>query len=187
MKRIYCLLAVVFCLSFGQVWAGAAAAPLGGSFYAGVGVGWSKLTGSVVADSGLKDTSYDLATVETGYSFISGFALTGVFRYARYKVDVAGATKLELYNYVVNGLYYLDIRQRVWAPYIGLGLGVAVGSTDSSLTQSGINAAYQGIVGVAFRVSPEVRVKLAYNVLKTQHLRHVLAHFLLLDITYSFM
>lgn len=123
-----------------------------------------------------------------GYAFDDGFRVEGTANYlvnrvrpsldARTAVDAGGITRTTAL--MVSG-YYDFIRDGAFTPYIGVGVGAAnvdariarvagLAAGGSSIRDRDWAFAYQGTVGIAYRVTPSITLDLSGRYLGTTRL-----------------
>ncbi len=157
--------------------------------YVSASVGTNYVPDTVFSRSGVKaDTDYSW-----GYNGLLAFG----YRYNNWRADVsvgylhnnvdsvkvsgAGANNtshnangyVQIVPYLLNGYYDINTTTN-FVPYVGLGLGGAYVDLNSRIRTSGVNLkgtdnvfAYQGILGLAYQFTPNLRANLDYHYLAT--------------------
>jgi OmpA-OmpF porin, OOP family len=104
-----------------------------------------------------------------GWGFGNGFRaeVEGNFRYqschlSNLPAGVSAGSGSDCYEYgpMVNALYDFDVGSRIFYPYVGIGVGAQwlKFSKDGYDVKSNAQAAAQGIVGVAFPITPQLSI-----------------------------
>jgi outer membrane protein OmpA-like peptidoglycan-associated protein len=117
-----------------------------------------------------------VAGITGGYGFGNGLRLELEFDYRRNDIDTlkpgGGSGETNVINGMVNALYDFQTRT-AFTPYLGVGIGWAnVEWTDLSGTLTGSDDdnvfAYQGIAGVAYGVTPNLKLSIDYRYFATE-------------------
>jgi len=163
---------------------GSAAAQDSGKGYVGLSGGLALTSNTEIEDSaGTVTIDYDLGyagSLAGGYKFNRAWRVEAELAYRQNDVSefasggstVNGTGTVRSFSTMANG--YLDFGTGDIMPYVGAGLGVIVLQTsDVSATVNNITlnfddditetAAFQGMLGVAYRVSDAMRVKADYR------------------------
>ena len=153
----------------------------GEGVYLGLGAGVSFPQDSDVTGTGVNAT----ADLDTGYSIIGAVGnsyrngLRGEFELGYRGLDVgsvSGASAsggVNVFSFMINGYY--DFKNKTkWTPYLGVGLGGANISADavtpvsgSSLDDSDLVFAYQGMAGLSYQVSDQLSLFSDYRYFAT--------------------
>ncbi len=161
--------------------AAAPALAAGEGVYLGLGAGVSFPQDSDVTGTGVNVT----ADLDTGYSIIGAVGnsyrngLRGEFELGYRGIDVgsvSGASAsgdVDVFSFMINGYY--DFKNKTkWTPYLGIGLGGANISADgvtpvstSSLDDSDLVFAYQGMAGLSYQVSNQLSLFTDYRYFAT--------------------
>ena len=181
-----------------RFWAGLGAAGLGlvlplaasaqtpawlSGVYVGAGVGWNIAEDSDIDGTGLNgDIEFDDGYA--GFVTIGGqlwfFRGEGEFGYRNNDVDSVsgipggGSGEAKVKSYMGNVLFDIPTGTP-WTPYIGAGIGAAWVRMEGNLPAAGVTVddseralAYQGILGVTYRMSPNVGIFADYRYFDTE-------------------
>lgn len=150
----------------------------GEGFYIGVGGGGNLVHSTDINGNGFNsDLDHDFGFVGTGtvgYKYENGFRNEIELGYRTNDVDeIANVTaegNTEVYSAMVNLLFDLDITNTNIDTYIGGGAGVAIVRHDkaglvqgTSLDDSDITPAFQGIAGISYALSDAADIYLNYQ------------------------
>ena len=117
-----------------------------------------------------------------GYAFGNGIRLEGEIGYRPNDVDnitgvAGGSGDYDVLNFMANLLYDFKIRDLPFTPYAGVGIGVARVNLDgvtpvsgSTIDESDVGFAFQGILGAAYDVSENLSLTLDYKHLRVPDL-----------------
>jgi OOP family OmpA-OmpF porin len=111
------------------------------------------------------DNGYDIG-MQIGYRFNKNIRVEGAYDYMSQDVTDVDDSSINASVLMVNGYYDFDFGSK-FVPYVGVGIGSLMPSatySDTSITNSDQNQfAYQGIVGVDYKVSEKVSVGVNYR------------------------
>lgn len=146
----------------------------------GAGPQWlndAKTTGSTTNTTYRFDTGWT-AIGALGYGLGNGFRVEGEFGYRHSNVSSAStgsaSGSVKALDFMANGLYDFNLGWPV-TPYLGVGVGAArvsannltVPGSTSTINDSALEFAYQGMAGLTYAINQNLKVDLGYRYFRT--------------------